>query len=140
MKYISKFFPHNFIITNKELFGIIYSINYFFLQSRFFFLEFLLVSIGFVWNNSCSHPILPLALGICACCASYLSALFLKIPKFYSSPSYGWPPPHSFLIILFSHTCIVWFLSKEIDLGSIFLSVSNMLSVNGHYYSWPFWI
>lgn len=78
LKYISNFFPHS-IVTNKELFGIIYSINSFF-KSRFF-LEFLFVSIGSVVQFFCEiihvHTLsLPLALGICAYCASCLSALF----------------------------------------------------------------
>lgn len=144
LKYISNFFPHS-IVTNKELFGIIYSINSFF-KSRYFFR----ISVGFywfccsifLWNNPCSHSVPASCLrNLCILCQLPFSIISrLKIPKFYSSPSYGGPPPHTFLIILFSHTCIVWFLSKEIDLGSIFISVSNMLSVNGHYYSWPFWM
>lgn len=142
MKYIVSLFPYKMIVTRnkKKLFGIIYSVNYFFLQSRFF-------RVSISYSNFCEvihvHTLsLPLALGIYAYCARLPFSIIsrLKILKFYSSPSSGRPPSLTFLIILFSHTCIVWFLSKEIDLGSIFFSVSNMLSVNGHYYSWPFWL
>lgn len=117
-----------------------------FIFSSLDFLEFLLVMLfSFflcVWKNPCSHSVIASLLrNLCILCQLSFSIISrLVILKFYSSPSYGRPSPFTFLMILFSHSCIVWFLSKEIDLGSIFFSVSNMLSVNGHYYSWPFWL
>lgn len=118
-----------------------------FIFSSLDFLELLLVMLFFfffffLWNNPCSHSVIASWLrNLCILCQLSFSIISrLVIPKFYSSPSYGRPPPLTFLMILFSHSCIVWFMSKEIDLGSIFFSVSNMLSVNGHYYSWPFWL